>query len=128
LRHGLLALVPSVVGLVITLVVLNVANVPLSVVSFVAVPFVLGIGVDEGVHLVGQFRRGGADTGATGVGIVRTSLGTVLGFSGLLVADSPGLCLLGAAVAIGSTCCMLACLFVLAPLLAGRLRGVEVAP
>ena len=53
----------------------------------------------------------------TGVGIVRTSVGTVLGFSSLLLAESPGLQLLGAVVAIGSLLCMLSCLFVLAPLL-----------
>lgn len=125
LRYGLLALVPSVIGLVITLVLLQLLAIPLSMISFVAVPFVLGIGVDEGVHLVGHFRHAGSglaesgrSTGATGVGIVRTSIGTVLGFSSLLLAESPGLQLLGGIVAFGSTACMLSCLFVLAPLLA----------
>lgn len=117
-RYGLLALVPSAIGLVITLVLLQLLSIPLSMISFVAVPFVLGIGVDEGVHLVGHFRNRADSTGATGVGIVRTSIGTVLGFSSLLLADSPGLQLLGGIVAFGSVACMLSCLFVLAPLLA----------
>ncbi|MFT4515271.1 MAG: putative RND superfamily exporter protein [Planctomycetota bacterium] len=127
LRYGLLALVPSAIGLVITLVLLQLLEIPLSMISFVAVPFVLGIGVDEGVHLVGHFRHarsgnntGSNSTGATGVGIVRTSIGTVLGFSALLLAESPGLQLLGGIVAFGSIACMLSCLFVLAPLLAKR--------
>jgi hypothetical protein len=124
LRHGLLALVPSTIGLVATLCVLVATGTPLTLVSFVAVPFVLGIGVDEGVHLVGHFRHGSAtgapSTGATGVGIVRTSVGTVLGFASLLLADSPGLVELGLLVAFGSLTSMLACLFVLAPLLAAR--------
>jgi len=124
LRDGLLALVPSAMGLVATLVVLQLSGISLSMISFVAVPFVLGIGVDEGVHLVGHFRHvqsgGQASTGATGVGIVRTSIGTVLGFSALLLAESPGLQLLGGIVAFGSISCMLGCLFVLAPLLARR--------
>tara|TARA_R110002072_G_scaffold27804_3_gene90209 strand:- start:5143 stop:7551 length:2409 start_codon:yes stop_codon:yes gene_type:complete len=126
LRYGLLALVPSAIGLVITLVLLQLLAIPLSMISFVAVPFVLGIGVDEGVHLVGHYRHvagssaghRGNSTGATGVGIVRTSIGTVLGFSSLLLAESPGLQLLGGIVAFGSIACMLSCLFVLAPLLA----------
>jgi predicted RND superfamily exporter protein len=42
----------------------------------------------------------------------------VLGFSSLLLAESPGLQLLGGIVAVGSVLCMLSCLFVLAPLLA----------
>lgn len=119
LRFGLLALVPSAMGLVVTLVMLQLMGISLSMISFVAVPFVLGLGVDEGVHLVGHFRHaGGMTTGATGVGIVRTSIATVLGFSALLLADSPGLQLLGGIVAFGSLACMLGCLFVLAPLLA----------
>ncbi len=122
LRHGLLALIPSTLGVVATLCTLLATGTPLTLVSFVAVPFVLGIGVDEGVHLVGHFRRGAASTGATGVGVVRTSIGTVLGFAALLFAESPGLVELGALVALGSLSSMLACLFVLAPLLAVRRR------
>jgi predicted RND superfamily exporter protein len=123
LPRGLLALLPSSIGLVVTLGALLATGLPLSIVSFVAVPFVLGIGVDEGVHLVGHFRHGASATGHTGVGVVRTSLGTVLGFGSLLFADSPGLVHLGGLVALGSFASMLACLFVLAPLLA-RHRGV----
>ncbi|MBX3461583.1 MAG: MMPL family transporter [Planctomycetes bacterium] len=119
-RQGLLALLPSAIGLALTLAWLAAAGIELSLVSFVAVPFVLGIGVDEGVHTVGHFRHGGRTTGATGTGVVRTSLGTVLGFGALLWAESPGLQALGGIVAIGSLLCMLSCLFVLAPLLAPR--------
>jgi uncharacterized protein len=130
-RLGLLALVPSGLGLIAMLTALHALSLPLSLVSFVAVPFVLGIGIDEGVHLVGHFRghlrghfrgHGGtgappATTGATGVGIVRTSIGTALGFGALLAAASPGLVELGALVAGGAIASMFACLFVLAPLL-----------
>ncbi|MEO6596644.1 MAG: MMPL family transporter, partial [Planctomycetota bacterium] len=119
-RHGLLALLPSSIGMCVTLVALVVCNVPLSLISFVAIPFVLGIGVDEGVHLSGHFRSGAAVTGAVGVGVARTSLSTVLGFSSLWLATSPGLVELGCIVAFGSFCSMLAGLFVLTPLLAAR--------
>ena len=120
LRHGLLALTPSALGLVATLALLAALGVPLTMVSFVAVPFVLGIGVDEGVHLVGHFRHGARGTGATGVGVVRTSVGTALGFGALATAASPGLVQLGAIVGFGALASMAACLFVLAPLLANR--------
>lgn len=120
LRAGLLALLPSALGLTTTLFALAWLGLPLSMVSFVAVPFVLGIGVDEGVHMVGHFRHGARASGATGVGVVRTSLGTTLGFAALLLADSPGLRQLGGLVALGSLASMFACLFVLAPLLADR--------
>lgn len=123
LPAGLCALLPSAIGLVTTLAALRLLDVPLSLVSFVAVPFVLGIGVDEGVHMVGRFRHGARTTGAVGVGVVRTSLGTVLGFSSLLFATSPGLRELGAIVAGGSLVCMLACLFVQAPLLLAFAAG-----
>lgn len=119
-RYGLLALLPSSMGMCATLLALVAFGVPLSLISFVSIPFVLGIGVDEGVHLVGHFRHGAVATGATGVGVARTSLGTVLGFSSLWLATSPGLVELGCIVAFGSFCSMLAGLFVLTPLLASR--------
>ncbi len=124
LRHGLLALVPAMFGLASVLGVLLATGVPLSMVSFVAIPFVLGIGVDEGVHLVGHFRHGALTTGATGVGVVRTSVGTTLGFLALAFAESPGLRELGALTALGSLASMFGCLFVLAPFL----RRVGAAP
>lgn len=120
LRLGLLALLPSACGLVATLVLLHGTGQSLSMVSFVAIPFVLGIGVDEGVHLVGHFRRARGSTGAAGVSVVRTSIGTALGFGALLAAESPALVQLGGLVAFGSLASMLAGLFVLAPLLARR--------
>lgn len=119
-RYGLLALLPSTLGTTLTVLLLLATGTPLSLITFVAVPFVLGIGVDEGVHLVGHFRHGATTTGATGVGVARTSLGTVLGFSSLLLASSPGLVQLGAIVAFGSFTSMLAGLFVLTPLLVKR--------
>jgi predicted RND superfamily exporter protein len=122
LRQGLLALAPSALGLLATLALLEVLGMPLTMVSFVAVPFVLGIGVDEGVHMVGHFRGGAAATGSTGVGVVRTSVGTALGFGALATAASPGLVQLGGLVAFGALASMAACLFVLAPLLATRGR------
>jgi len=120
LRSGLLALVPSACGMVATACWIAAIGQPLTMVSFVAIPFVLGIGVDEGVHLVGQFRHGAATTGSTGVGVVRTSVGTALGFGALLAASSPALAQLGGVVAFGSLASMLAGMFVLAPLLARR--------
>lgn len=123
LRQGLLALAPSALGLLATVALLELLGLPLTMVSFVAVPFVLGIGVDEGVHMVGHFRGGAAGTGATGVGVVRTSVGTALGFGALATAASPGLVQLGGLVAFGALASMAACLFVLAPLLATRGRA-----
>jgi predicted RND superfamily exporter protein len=123
LRKGLLALAPSALGLLATLALLELLGMPLTMVSFVAVPFVLGIGVDEGVHMVGHFRDGAAATGSTGVGVVRTSVGTALGFGALATAASPGLVQLGGLVAFGALASMAACLFVLAPLLATRGRA-----
>jgi hypothetical protein len=114
---GLLALLPPLFGVAAVCGFLFATGTPLTLVSFVVVPFVLGIGVDEGVHLVGHFRHGAATSGATGVGIVRTSVGTALGFLALGSADSPGLRQLGGLVAIGALASVFGCLFVLAPFL-----------
>lgn len=113
LRAGLLALLPVTCGLAITLAVLVGFGVPLSLGNFVAIPFLLGIGIDDGVHLVARLRRpddGGLDR--TAVAVVRTSVTTVLGFGSLVLSRSPGLASLGWIAVLGVTCCLMTSLLV----------------
>ena len=96
LTAGLFALLPALCGLSITLAALAICEVPISLGNFVAIPFLLGIAVDDGVHLVSHLRhRTTAGTGPTGVAVVRTSLTTVLAFGSLSLAQSPGLASMG---------------------------------
>lgn len=114
-RAGILALLPTFCGLGFTLAALSLSSVPITLGNFIALPFLLGIAVDDGVHLVAQLRNGGR-AATTGVAVVRTSLTTMIAFGSLITAASPGLASLGWIVSLGVTCCLLTSLLVLPPL------------
>jgi predicted RND superfamily exporter protein len=114
IRAGVLALLPTFCGFSVTMAVMAGFDLPLTIGNFVAIPFLLGIGVDDGVHLVARLRRaGGAGAGATGQAVVRTSVTTMLAFGSLVTAQSPGLASMGWIIALGVWCCLLASLLIL---------------
>jgi uncharacterized membrane protein YdfJ with MMPL/SSD domain len=116
---GLVALVPVAAGLGISLGGLAFLGVPLHPGNFVAVPLILGLGVDDGIHLALRHREGGS-TGVTLHAIWRTSATTALGFGSLVTAQSPALASLGGIVLAGVLVCFAASALVLPPLLRRR--------
>jgi hypothetical protein len=118
----LLVMVPLVIGAVATLGILVLVGVPLNPANTIALPLVVGVGVDNGVHVLHDFqqRRPGEPYrlgAATGWGILIAALTTVLGFGALMSSTHRGLISLGFALALGVTCCMIAALVVLPALL-----------
>lgn len=117
LRACCIALVPVLAGLGITLAVASWLDWPLHPGNFIAVPLLLGLGVDDGIHMVLRAQAGSerliADTGAA---VWRTSATTCLGFGSLISAESPALAALGALVMVGIAACFAASIF-LVPML-----------
>jgi hopanoid biosynthesis associated RND transporter like protein HpnN len=112
-----LTLAPLLAGFVLTLGALRWLGVPLNPANLVALPLVLGIGVDNGIHVAHRWLKlRDARTAVFEVGhaIVVTSLTTMAGFTGLLIATHRGVRSLGAVAVVG-TCAMLLCSVVLLP-------------
>jgi uncharacterized protein len=116
----LLALAPLAVGLSLALGVMGLLNMPLNPANVIALPLVLGVGVDNGVHVLHDYlsrrqRRGKPYRlgKSTGQGILVAALTTVLGFGTLMLSSHRGLAGLGFILALGVSCCMLAALVVL---------------
>ncbi len=84
--------------------------------NFFAVPILIGIGVDGGIHLVHRYRENG-DFGATRRAILLTNLTSLIGFGCLLLASHRGLRSLGLIMALGCAACLVATLAVLPPYL-----------
>jgi hopanoid biosynthesis associated RND transporter like protein HpnN len=131
-RHTLLALAPLAVGAVATLGVMGLLGVPLNPANMIALPLIVGVGVDNGVHVLHDYRaraRGRSYTLAatTGRGIAVAGLTTVLGFGTLMLASHRGLVSLGLVLALGVTACMTAALVLLpaALRLASRRRAAR---
>ncbi len=114
----LLVLMPLGVGVVATLGILGVLGLSLNPANMIALPLIVGVGVDNGVHVLHDYRerrrhglyRLGA---ATGRGVLVAGLTTVLGFGTLMTARHVGMAGLGLVLTLGVTCCMAAALVLL---------------
>jgi len=126
LGAGLLALVPVIAGLGVALGALAFFNVPLHPGNFIAIPLILGLGVDDGIHMVMRAREksdgssGHNPLAITGQAIWRTSATTALGFGSLITAQSPALASLGGIALVGVLVCFVTSVLVLPPWLTPR--------
>ncbi len=119
-RATLVALAPVFAALGITLGLASFLGWPLHPGNFIAIPLLLGLGVDYGIHIVLRSLEGGADALLdTGVAVWRTSATTCLGFGSLISAKSPALSSLGALTLVGMLACFLASM-ILVPVLLRR--------
>jgi hypothetical protein len=91
-----LTFVPLVVGVIVSVGLMAALGIDFNLVSLSMLPLILGIGIDNGIHVVHRF-IGHAREGLeevfrhTGRGIVMTSLTTIVGFGAMIFADYPGL-------------------------------------
>lgn len=118
LWHMLLALAPLALGLLLSLGIMGMLGWPLNPANTIALPLILGVGADNGVHILHDFlsRRSlqrYALGYCTGRGIMVAALTTILGFGTLMISHHRGLAGLGLLLTLGVTCCMLTALIFL---------------
>ncbi|MXX61463.1 MAG: MMPL family transporter [Holophagales bacterium] len=124
----LLAVLPVLAAVPFTLGVLCWVGIPFNVMTWLVLPLIFGLGIDDGIHVVHRFLddpaqpiRGAALS--VGRAIAMTTLTTTASFSILLFTDHPGLETMAAVMLIGLPACLLASVTVLpaaAVLLLGR--------
>lgn len=115
LHHTLLALAPVALGLIFTLGAMALLDVPLNPANLIAFPLILGVGADNGVHVLHDYRNRRPGKAwcldcATGRGILIAALTTILGFGALMIARHRGLASLGLVLTLGVACCLFAAL------------------
>lgn len=139
LGDAVLATVPLLVGMLWLLQWMAIFNLEFNHANFFAVPILIGIGVDSGIHLMRRYREvhpesiktGSHDAedrstfGSTRRAVFMTSMTSLIGFGCLAMASHRGLQSLGLVMAIGATTLMIASLFVLPALLAWLERRGE---
>ncbi len=94
-RAGL-AIIPTVFGLLCMLGVMHLAGLSLNYLNIIAIPMIVGIGVDSAIHLLGRFYEGEKHDmrlaiERTGRAIVVTGLTTLFGFGALSFASFRGI-------------------------------------
>ncbi|MCA9058120.1 MAG: MMPL family transporter, partial [Planctomycetaceae bacterium] len=125
LRDMLLALLPPVLGGVMMLGAMAMLHLDFNPVNLIVLPLVLGVGVDNGIHLVQDCRRqilrGAANEYSPSsdcmTGVIVTSLTSIVGFGSLMVASHRGLFSLGIVMALGVAGCLFVCLTLMPPVL-----------
>ncbi len=119
--HSLLAIFPPVMGMGITFGLLVILDIPLNPANLIILPLILGIGVDNGVHIIHDCRsqsdRIYCTTPSTINAIMLTSLTTMVGFGSMMVAAHRGLYSLGAVLTIGVGACLFVSLVTLPAML-----------
>jgi predicted RND superfamily exporter protein len=90
--------------------------------NLVAIPLILGVGIDNGVHVMHRVRLEGREGMSvvlrhTGRAILIASLTTMIGFGSLALASHRGLASLGVVLLLGVGSCLVASMLVLPNLL-----------
>ena len=93
-------LAPLVAGTIITVGVMGLVGVSLNPANMIGLPMIVGVGVDNGVHVLHDYmarcgKRAYTLAATTGKGIAVSAITTALGFGTLMVARHKGLAGLG---------------------------------
>jgi predicted RND superfamily exporter protein len=115
-----LALLPVLLGLTWTAGLASLIGLRPNLANFFAVPMLIGIAVDNGVHLIHRWLEDPATNpavGTTGAAIVLTGVTNIVGLGALAFASHRGLASLGLLLALGTGVCVVSALVVVPPLL-----------
>jgi hopanoid biosynthesis associated RND transporter like protein HpnN len=125
-----MALVPLILAALVTVGVLVVLQVPFNFANVIALPLLLGVGVDSGIHMLTRARMSGSRTtlaaSGTARGVVTSAVSTAVSFGNLAFSVHPGTASMGVVLSVGMVCVLAATLLVmpaLAPVCLGRESG-----
>lgn len=130
LRHSILALAPMGLGFLQMLGIMGFLDIPLNPANMLVLPLILGIGIDDGVHVIHDYRRQRSNYrlgDSTASAVIITSLTTMVGFGMMIFANHQGLRSLGQVLTIGVFCCMTTSVVILPALLAWRTGNTPAA-
>ncbi|MFP4520698.1 MAG: efflux RND transporter permease subunit [Fibrobacterota bacterium] len=122
MRYTILAAVPLAAGSAWMFGLMYIFGVKLSMMNFIALPLIIGIGIDDGVHMLHRYRIEGPGSVPivlkyTGRATLLTSLTTMIGFGSMGLASHKGIAVLGQTLFFGVGSCFLSSAFMLPAIL-----------
>ncbi len=116
--YALIAMIPLALGVFWMVGLMNLTGILLSMMTVMGVPLIIGIGIDDGVHIMHRWRIEGNSRirtvyASTGKAILLTSLTTMFAFGSLMFSIMPGFALFGGALFLGVGACFLTTAIVL---------------
>jgi uncharacterized protein len=120
-RNTFLTLLPPLGGGAMMFGILALLGIDLNPANLIVLPLILGIGVDDGVHVIHDFRMqppGRYQTSSSTINaIMLTSLTSMIGFGSMMLAAHRGLASLGLVLVIGVGSCLFVSLVTLPAIL-----------
>ena len=111
-RYAFLAMIPLALGVFWMVGLMRLFGMMLNFMTLMGFPLIIGIGIDDGVHLLHRYWYEGMNKApivlkSTGKAILLTSLTTIAGFGSLMLGTFRGFVSLGMLLAIGVAACFL---------------------
>ncbi len=128
LRMSLIVLIPIVFGIVTTFGLLLLVRYRFSFTSITAIPLIIGIGIDNGIHLVRRYQEDERNeilvtAKASGAAIMQSNLTTIIGFGALMTSSFSPLVEMGLVTSLGVALALAGGLFLIpAVILLGERR------
>jgi len=118
IKLTLLTITPLIIGTFWMIGFMYLFGMKLNILNLMGVPLILGIGIDNGVHIIHRYKIEGKNKictifSSTGKAVLLSSITTFLAFGALGFASSRGLASMGLTLAIGITTCFLATVIIL---------------
>jgi len=125
--YALMAMVPLAFGIIWMVGIMYLAGIKLNMMNIMGLPLIIGIGIDDGVHLIHRWRYEGTGKlitvfSSTGKAVLLTTLTTMLAFGSMIFSAFPAWGSFGGSLFIGVAACFLASVTVL-PGIIGFLEG-----
>jgi predicted RND superfamily exporter protein len=107
-RVSLIVLIPIVFGVVTTFGLLLLVRHRFSFMSITAIPLIIGIGIDNGIHLVRRYQENESNeilviAKASGAALIQSNLTTMVGFGALMTSSFAPLAEMGMVTSLGVT-------------------------
>jgi predicted RND superfamily exporter protein len=106
LRVSLIVLIPIIFGVVVTFGLLLLLHYHFSFTSLTAIPLIIGIGIDNGIHLVRRYQENESGdilvvAKASGAALIQSNLTTMVGFGALMTSSFSPLVEMGLVTSLG---------------------------
>jgi uncharacterized protein len=117
-KAALAAMVPLALGMFWMVGFMNIFGMQLSIMNVMGLPMIVGIGIDDGVHIIHRWKSEGPGKirtifASTGKAIFLTTLTTMFAFGSLMFSEFPGWIQFGSALALGVGTCFLTTVVIL---------------
>ncbi len=122
IKDTLLAMIPLVIGVLWMIGFIWAFGLSFNMMNFMALPLIIGIGIDDGVHVLHRYNLEGRMSlekvmRFTGRAILLTSLTTSIGFGSMALGTHRGMASMGLVLVIGVISCFITSAFVLTSLI-----------